>query len=81
MFVEATVIGSAYGSKKLVLKWYSVLGVQTQSSIIAKLLNIWGIITYKPDISAYVIAGDINKSYADTFHTLQQFISDISMHE
>jgi EpsI family protein len=78
MSVEATVIESAYGSKKLVLKWYSVLGVRTQSSITAKLMNIWGIVTHRPDISAYVIAGDINKSYADTFHTLQKFILDFS---
>jgi len=76
--VEATIIESPDGSKKLILRWYSVLGVRTQSPVTAKLMNIWGIITHRPDISVFVLAGDINKSYIDTFQTLQQFILDFS---
>jgi EpsI family protein len=78
MSLDAIVIRPAYGSRKLVLRWYTVLGVRTRDPIIAKLLNIWGTITHRPDISAYVIVIDIEESYEDTLHSLQQFILDNS---
>lgn len=76
--IEAIVIESHNGIKKLVLKYYSLLGINTSDPILAKLLNIWGIITHRPDISVVVVASDIKDSYTKTLKTLQKFISEFT---
>ncbi len=76
--LESTVIESPGKIKKLIVKYYSVLGVNTSNPVMAKLLNIWGIIIHQPEISVYVIACDINDSYTQTLQMLEQFISNIA---
>lgn len=76
--VEVTIIESRRGRKKLVWKWYSVLDVWTSNALKAKLLNIWGVLTDKPEISVFVIATDIDQSYETAFNILRRFSSSMS---
>ena len=77
--IDESIIQSRRGRKLLVWRWYSVMHHITGNALMAKLMNIWGILNRRPSITAYVVATEAGESPRDSEYALQEFYKDFVM--
>ena len=71
--IEATIIESPDGGKKMIWKWYEVNGLWTSNTMKTRLLNILGILIHKPAISIFIASTDLIQSEESSNRILRQF--------
>ena len=70
---EETLIEADDGRVLLVWKWYALQGFWTADTYKARLKNIWGILTGKPEISVIITAKEAGSNYQAEHNLMQDF--------
>ncbi len=73
--VEETLIRGKNNQEILVWRWYITNGRKTGNPYKAKLYNLLGVLTGKPEIATYIIAADVKDTYGNSRGSLNNFIN------
>jgi len=74
--VNETIVKTPQGREKLIWHWYYMADEQTSSEKVAKLLEVWSVLTGQSGASLFLVATDVNGSYAGSRNKLHRFLSD-----
>ncbi len=74
--VKESIVKTPQGREKLIWHWYYLAGIQTSNEKIAKLLEIWSELSEQPGASLFLVATDVDESYAGSRKKLHDFLSD-----
>jgi EpsI family protein len=78
--IEETLLKSSGQRQRLVWQWYRTNDKIVASKIQAKLNNLFGVITGKPDITVFVLSKEITKNQSHAAGVLERFLKAYVKH-
>ncbi len=74
--VNETIVRTTQGREKLIWYWYYMAGKRTSNENFAKLLELWSDLSGRSGASLFLVATDVNESYAVSRKALDDFLND-----
>ncbi len=74
--VNETIVRTPQGKEKLIWYWYYTIDKRTSNENFEKLLEVWSDMSGQSGASLFLVAADVNESYAASRKALHDFLND-----